>query len=1093
MTTEDLSLIQDEVDPKFLDPQQSPQRDDGDELMSAKDLMELPAENTYGFSLLDSQSEEYLNNQRQSNAYGMNQRVRNEGVFTPIIVREWKDGTRSIFDGHHRLIAAYDNNPNFQVPVVIEKVDDNFENEFPSAKLKETPEITEPALDFLDPNLYQEIKSTDYVETDYTPVAISSEEDIKNIADKININNKLLLQVKGRPDIVAGRPQSLTYNEQDGWVIKFRGDWDNVIKLSDIEPIDRIVDTLETFEWETGNLDDSLAEQDPNYMYNLRDSDGFARAMVDMDLLLANKEYSEAGIYMARLVNELMRKADLVETMPALTNSDRTLRLKTRDYYIEKAKELKKFYGPKSKVYNFTKERRYANGWNSAIKETDVGGTGRPNVIIENPRPLTESAFDDIKPLMGAVDEVINKTNRVIGVSSVVDSGDIEDFQVRALAVVNGETGERRLRLRFKLTAWAGSTQARTVEKLVEKDEPDEYGSTWELGDSIDVKSNYLADNGDVVETSDIRYRYTASSYVYNGKLSTAAGKEVNVSLSRVNTSDELDAVDDYTSDYAPVVFHNAVAIDLPLDATEEDIANALKSAGVRNPRATEPEDVTVLAENRLISVFGKNADPTRPMQDEKQRDKLLKKIKKDWGVSAEDVNIAIDSTGYVTFLLPEDTAEKISEKTNSYALEHEISYSGVEKFLSSIIPDYLEMPFDDQFDEYAKLLVQILSPNGEGLRSTIQRFSEGKSLPGLSSEQDIRTGGADYVFFYPRTDTSVRRSSHGSNYKVSILFDPAKLYRRADFYANHTDQFGKRDKHADIVNNAIAGKDSTAEVMLKNGVSIDSAMGVVVSPYMREKLLARLKEQGIDEINEIPVEDFVTTEFLGKPNKKGTYDRKDFSNWIDNHFISRIGVKPDAIRSFLDKLGSAPFDLPSVQTSGFEDPVVVGFSDDMSLIVMDRAKPGSFKKAVLRIGESQFNFEIASGFNVTPILDMSDEELNNVFKSLIDNNGFYSDATSYLGDIYKMPSETGLGEYSPVGTYGTADSVIAKLNDAIYALKERSITPKQLANYIFRMIFSSPESYRFEEITDKLIEILQSNEDVLSEFENIVYVGEKG
>ncbi len=138
LTTKDLSLIQDQVDPKFLDPQKTPQKDDGDELISAQELMGLPAENAYGLSLLDSESEEYLNNQRDANAYGLNQRVRSEGVFTPIIVREWKDGTRSVYDGHHRLIAAFDNNPDFQVPVVIEKVDSNFEDEFYSAKPKET-------------------------------------------------------------------------------------------------------------------------------------------------------------------------------------------------------------------------------------------------------------------------------------------------------------------------------------------------------------------------------------------------------------------------------------------------------------------------------------------------------------------------------------------------------------------------------------------------------------------------------------------------------------------------------------------------------------------------------------------------------------------------------------------------------------------------------------------------------------------------------------------------------------------------------------------------------------------------------------------
>lgn len=124
LTRDALKKMRSGVNPDFLDPKKSADRH-GDEEFSAAELMKLPAENAYNLSLLDSESAEYLEDQRRKNSGGMNQRVREEGVFYPIILHEWADGKRSIYDGHHRLIAAYDNHPDFRVPVFVWKEEGN--------------------------------------------------------------------------------------------------------------------------------------------------------------------------------------------------------------------------------------------------------------------------------------------------------------------------------------------------------------------------------------------------------------------------------------------------------------------------------------------------------------------------------------------------------------------------------------------------------------------------------------------------------------------------------------------------------------------------------------------------------------------------------------------------------------------------------------------------------------------------------------------------------------------------------------------------------------------------------------------------------
>jgi hypothetical protein len=135
LTTDALKKMRSDVNPDFLDPKKSSERH-GDEEFSAAELMKLPAENAYNLSLLDSESAEYLEDQRRINSGGMNQRIRQEGVFYPIILREWADGKRSIYDGHHRLIAAYDNHPDFRVPVFVWKEEVNLGDEFKSVERK---------------------------------------------------------------------------------------------------------------------------------------------------------------------------------------------------------------------------------------------------------------------------------------------------------------------------------------------------------------------------------------------------------------------------------------------------------------------------------------------------------------------------------------------------------------------------------------------------------------------------------------------------------------------------------------------------------------------------------------------------------------------------------------------------------------------------------------------------------------------------------------------------------------------------------------------------------------------------------------------
>jgi hypothetical protein len=150
--------------------------------------------------------------------------------------------------------------------------------------------------------------------------------------------------------------------------------------------------------------------------------------------------------------------------------------------------------------------------------------------------------------------------------------------------------------------------------------------------------------------------------------------------------------------------------------------------------------------------------------------------------------------------------------------------------------------------------MADLLSTPQGGLLSTTVRWTEGVGGKGMSSEQDVTTGGADYVFTKP---VKSAWSSSGSGNLV-VYFDPVKLYERLDFYANYIDKYGKRFATQDILKAAQVG---AYELMFKNRISFDDLAVVLVgSEKQREKILEILRAKGIIEFGGRPIEEVIRT-----------------------------------------------------------------------------------------------------------------------------------------------------------------------------------------------------------------------------------------
>ena len=168
------------------------------------------------------------------------------------------------------------------------------------------------------------------------------------------------------------------------------------------------------------------------------------------------------------------------------------------------------------------------------------------------------------------------------------------------------------------------------------------------------------------------------------------------------------------------------------------------------------------------------------------------------------------------------------------------------------------------------------------GLQSTKERVLNGINATGLSPIEDIRTGGADNVFtrWGCKQHGTLFESAYGyGDYQIIIKRDI--LARRDwytylnDKYGNTTDEFlgnstytsnGRRKVNrysgVETVKRLDNRFSADNEVMFRQGVPTDMWQSIYCdTPTKRQSLIDKFKENGIMQINGIPVEKFVKVE----------------------------------------------------------------------------------------------------------------------------------------------------------------------------------------------------------------------------------------
>jgi hypothetical protein len=504
----------------------------------------------------------------------------------------------------------------------------------------------------------------------------------------------------------------------------------------------------------------------------------------------------------------------------------------------------------------------------------------------------------------------------------------------------------------------------------------------------------------------------------------------------------------------------------LPLDATDKEIADALRAAGVSDPRPSEPEDVKILAENRLLSVFTGYTNASINETDSRIRAARLKRIKDDWGLTPEDVELTTDSAGFLTYKIPESVTEKIVEATKVTVLDHAYSHSGIEAYLRSTGVDYDNVSMSEQKRAVAEFLVTTITGDVAGLKASMHRYTEGATVPGQSSVADISSGSGMYVYTSPRGAGAKEQAS--SYVDIHLYFDPRKAYRRIDFYANYHDEWGKRSPARDVIDAATAGN---YEVMFKHGLSVDDAAFFLVNTEMRKYMLEALEQQGVTEIAGKPVGEFIV-DYADVKGLAAGEERKDYGRLIttllENSDYDTDPEYNDAAAALNDLVGSdALIDIPSVMQ-------VVGISGSGNLVFKHKNSGDYYVMDVRK-------YDVSGSVDPQYMHLLSQDEMEFVFDGLKQSIDAMEDASDYDGSSYAWPGEHGTSSFMPVGQFGTTSKDIKTIKEAL------KVQGAEQAAKMILVKMLNWHGYRREELAFAAKEMFADHPEVLAALKAIL------
>lgn len=167
------------------------------------------------------------------------------------------------------------------------------------------------------------------------------------------------------------------------------------------------------------------------------------------------------------------------------------------------------------------------------------------------------------------------------------------------------------------------------------------------------------------------------------------------------------------------------------------------------------------------------------------------------------------------------------------------------------------------------------------GMQASRRRLANGFRGAGSSINSDMSTGGADSVFTRIATRGSYAgqnkyiQSYAGGNYQIIFKDD---IMARTDWYAYEGDEFGdigyiggyKHKSAVDFVKSMSNYYSTNNEIMFRHGIRLEDWAGIDTGDAStKSQLIYELNQEGITEINGIPLDKFIRVNAIaGKPLK---------------------------------------------------------------------------------------------------------------------------------------------------------------------------------------------------------------------------------
>jgi hypothetical protein len=461
--------------------------------------------------------------------------------------------------------------------------------------------------------------------------------------------------------------------------------------------------------------------------------------------------------------------------------------------------------------------------------------------VIDIPMPLLPTLpIGNLKAPQDAIDEA---HSRASGVSTFqYDAGQIENLNVTTEAVIFNGTPHTEIRMKLTDSAKTRLTQA--AEKSIAKDD-----GMWSKADAfllIDRKAGKKITFAEI--PPDVSERHTLRRTVYNSTEGGASFVDEDLSsktFTRYMPNGTAIRVVVSKEAYA---YDGMVRVMIPGRATPVQIEAVMKELGVTANRLPSDVDIENMKQARIISLFTPKFGSTltkAPIEIKKQIDLITKT----YGFTLDEVVTELDADGALRFLLPERVAKELAKTTGVKSMTHSLG-----GYLYDIPQDEKNQRIANFFIGNAKLL------------SNVQRKGRGTGGMGISEAEDVKTGGADYVFIRPTT----KGLDDAGRFSGTVVFNPENLLRRTDWFAYAGDSYGvKNPKYFGRYFNGynrenlnyieeLTSPSGRAEVMFQDAVDTKDIHSIVVDPETRDGALAILKGLGIDEWYGRKIEDVI-------------------------------------------------------------------------------------------------------------------------------------------------------------------------------------------------------------------------------------------